>query len=132
MPVGFENKRNNKNWIFYHFKYYNILEPRECFIKKTKPMLLIRNVNCYKNNAIIHSSTDVFLDVLNDSNLVVEYTDSKCLAYDTFKDGNHRYCIISKDVYEKSPFGEIINEFYPTMIWIVYFVKGGKKNDKIS
>ncbi len=123
MPVGFENKYTGKNWVHYHFTYIKKLDVINTFILKTKEMYLIENVECKNLTAIIHSSTESFLKNNIDDKVQVFYENSKCLAYEKFLNGQYKYCIASKDVFEEKSYGQIIKQFTPTMVWIVYLVR---------
>lgn len=130
MPVGFTD-RVNKNgflsWVDFHFYYYKELEICDLFYLDTKTMILVENKSISSSDIVLHSSTYQFYIKSSISNKDIKeiYCESKIVALNKFIKGKNRYAIVSKENFykniEDTKFKwKIIEEFNPTMAWIVY------------
>lgn len=124
MPTGYCNRENENLfcWVDFHFKYIKNLEIVDSFILKTKPMVILNNKNYKYDKAVIQSATYQLLRQKLKREIEIDFASSKVAAYEVFVAKKYRYTLCSKstiDIEFKKDV-EIISEFQPKMVWVVY------------
>lgn len=124
MPTGYCN-RNNCNlssWVDFHFKYIEKLEVIDSYVLETKSMVVLKNKNYQIDKAVIQSATYQLLKQKLEKDIEIDYVSSKAAAYDIFISNKYHYTLCSKTTYNMGTKKdiEIVSEFSPKMIWVVY------------
>lgn len=127
-PAAFQSARKNYGWKEFNYDYWDKVELVEVFQKKTKPMILVKNIKHAENRAMIHPATTIFMKKYlkaKDEQTRIDFTDSKYKAWTAFRKKNLKYTIISEDVFEQEKqSSHVIEERYePVMIWCLYKIK---------
>ena len=126
IPVAFESSFTKYDWKDFNFEFWEYLEIKSVISRKTKPMVLLENLEHEINKAIIHPATKIFMtNYLNSLNNKIDiiFEKSKVCAFERFKSEKYRYTICSKDAINNDCY-LIKDIFEPHMIWCLYRVKG--------
>lgn len=123
IPAAFKSFRNHMDWADLHYAYLGRLQLIDCFRHPLNQLVIIRRLTAIHNIAYTHPATATllksYLQAIH-SHAVIEYTDSKYLAYQKYKTTQAHFVLTNLQNVQLSADEKIERTYAPDMVWCVY------------